>query len=381
MTDINARIDWRPGMEISAQTFKELTANLDFKQRVTSCIANNNRIGILPNSEFKCHGAFVKNVLEIDQFKCMALLPSGKIIDADENVSIKIPILYGDKYYLTVSFGHDEIQFDKEEVTFIRPQYLYEIHTMEEIEGGDYLPIIKFNVSDGMFSIATTFIPPYLLINADNRFNTYIESYVAKISQLTEHPNLEDGEGKRCLLRYMFMLKSYDKQESTHDFMQFVQEIANAIDYYVMRPHTESVPDIPAYSKYDVEEWLSWFEGYLTGAKSVLDGVVLEDHSIDYEKMKQEIKADIYDRVYPELYEQLKKDILEKFNPDMEQQIKDALTTYVNDVLRNELNTSLQTELSTTLYDKLYHILYDALYNALFVPVEEEEQEEYVPQI
>ncbi len=383
MTDINARIDWQPGMELSAQTLKELTDNLDFKQRVMSMIANNNRTGLLPGTEFDCHGAFVKNVLEITHFKCRAILPSGRILDADEDVVIKIPFLYGEKYYLTASFGNDVVQFDKEEVTFIRPQYIYEIHTMEEMESLDCLPVMKFNVTEGMFSISDSFIPPSLLIKTHPRFETSIQSFVEKISLLTDHANLEEGEGKRCLLRYLFMLKSYDRQASTHDFMQFLQEMANAIDYHIMRPNTENAPVVPQCSRFDVEEWLTWFEDYLNGAKTVLDGVVLEDHSIDYDKMKEEIKAEVYDRAYPELYEQLKKDILEKFLPEAKEQIEETITTYINDVLRKELKDTLQEELYTSLYDKLYQPLYDALYNALYVPVEEEEEEEkeFVPQI
>ena len=385
MIDINARIDWQPGMALSAQTFKELTERLDFKQRVTSMIANNNRSGLLPDSVFDCHGTFVKNVLEINHFKCRAILPSGKIVDADEDVVIKIPFLYGDKYYLTVSFGSEEVQFDKEEVTFVRPQYIYEIHTQEEMESLDCLPIMKFNVTEGMFSINASFMPPSLLIKSNSHIKTYIQSFAKKLDKLTDHSNLEDGEGKRCLLRYLFMLKSYDKEASTHDFMQFIQEVANAVDYHVMRPNTDNAPEVPQCSRLDVEEWLTWFDEYLNGAKSVLDGVVLEDHSIDYEKLKEEIKAEVYDRAYPELFEQLKKDVLEKFLPEAQEQLKEALTTYVNDVLRKELKDNLEEDLFTSLYDKLYQALYDALYASLYVPTEKEEEEEeelyFIPEI
>lgn len=383
MTDINARIDWQPGMEISAQTFKELTDNLDFKQRVMSMIANNNRSGLLPDTDFDCQGTFVKNVLEINHFRCRAILPSGRILDADENVAIKIPYLYGDKYYLTVSFGNEEVQFDKEEVTFVRPQYVYELHTMDEMESLDCIPVMKFDVKDGMFAISGSFIPPTLLIKTAPRFETYIESIAEKMSLLTDHANLEEGEGKRSLLRYLFILKSYDRHASTHDFMQFVQEMANAIDYHIMRPNTENAPEVPQCSRFDVEEWLSWFEDYLNGAKTVLDGVVLEDHSIDYEKLKAEIKAEVYARVYPELLEQLRKAIMEEIIPDVQEQLKETLTNYINEVLRPELKDTLLEELNPLLYDKLYKALYDALYNALYVPVEEEEEEEreFVPQI
>lgn len=390
MTDINARIDWQPGMQITAQTMREMAESLDFKQRMMNLIANNNRIGILPGTEFSCHGVFVRNVLEISPLRCRAILPSGRIVDADEDVRIKIPILYGDKYYLTISFGDGEVGYDKEEVAFVRPQYLYEIHTMEEIEKGDYMPLAKFNVSDGMFSINAHYMPPTLLISSNGLFAEYIASFAEKLSLLANHANMEEGEGKRCLLSYLFRLKSYDPKESTHNFLQLMEEIAQAVDFYVMGHNTTNnngnIPanahEIAVATPYDVEEWLTWMQGYLDGAKSILDGVVLEDHSIDYEKLKQEITTDVYERAYQQIYEQLRKEILERFNPDMEQQIREALTSYLNDVMRQEITDSVREDLSSSLYDKLYQILYDALYNALHVEEEEaEEEEEYIPQI
>lgn len=382
MTDINARIDWQPGMQITAQTMKEMAESLDFKQRMMNLIANNNRIGILPGTEFSCQGIFVRNVLEIDHFKCRAILPSGRIVDANENVSIKIPILYGDKYYLTISFGEGQVSYDKEEVAFVRPQYLYEIHTMDELENGDYMPLQRFNVKEGTFNIAPDYIPPTLLISGNERYQHFIDIYSEKLQLLATHANLEEGEGKRCLLRYMFMIKGYDRKETTRNFLKLMQEIAQAIDYYVVKPNTTNTEEIPAMTPYDVEEWLSWMQGYLDTAKSILDSVVLEDHSIDYEKMKQEITADVYERAYKEIYEQLKKDILEKFNPDMEEQIKDTLTHYLNEVMRPEISNELKDKLSTSLYDQLYKILYEALYAALYVEEEkEEEEEEFIPQI
>lgn len=381
MTDINSKIDWQPGMELTAQSLKELAANLDHRQRMTGSIAHDHRSGILPQSEFRCQGAFVKNVLEISSFRCMALLPSGRIVDADEDVTVKIPLLYGDKYYLTVAFGEGEVAFGKGEVAFVRPQYLYEIHTIDEIAENDCMPVMKFTVSEGIFNIDTSYIPPHFLLQDDNRLAGFIDTFAAKLSELARHANLEDGEGKRCLLRYLFQLQGYDRGETTQHFMQFVAELAYAIDYHVMRPHLDHAPDIPASSPYDVAEWLTWFADYLSGAQSVLDKVVLEDKTIDYEKLKQEVADDVYQRAYGKIYAQVKRDILDKFNPEMEKQIRERLTAYLNDTLGIQLHDTLQTELSASLHEKLYQPLYDALYNSLYVPPVEEEVEEFVPKI
>lgn len=368
-------------MPLTAQSLREIATLLDRKQRVVSSVALNHRFGILPHAEFRCRGAFVKNVLEIRPLKCMALLPSGRIIDTNEDVSVKIPLLYGEKYYLTVAFDAEEVSYEKGDVPLVRPRYQYEIHTMEEMEQGDCLPIMKFVVTDGRFNIDATFLPPHFLLDGDERFAAHIDSIAEKLSLLTAHANLEDGEGKRCLLRYLFQLRSYDRKETTANFMQFVQEVAHAIDYYVMRPNMTDTPAIATCSHYDVGEWLAWFGGYMDAAKSVLDKVVLEDRTIDYEKLKQEIQADVYQRVYDLIYGQVKSDILDKFNPEMEKQIRETLTVYLNDVLGKQLHDTLQTELSASLREGLYQPLYNALYDALYVPVVEEEREEYIPQI
>lgn len=381
MTDINARINWQPGMQITAQTMKEMAESLDFKQRMMNLIANNNRIGILPQTEFCCHGSFYKNILEINNFKCRAILPSGRITDADENISIKIPILYGETYYLTISFGEGQVSYEKEEVAFVRPQYLYEIHTLEEIEKGDYLPLLKFRVSEGMFNITPNYIAPTLLISSNEKYKQFLDIFIEKLQLIATHANLKEGEGKQCLQKYLFTLKSCNPQESTHHFMQLLQEIAHAIDYHVVSTCAQHTTEIPTVCLYDVEEWLTWFGDYLDSSKNLLDGFVLKEDHIDYEKLKQEITADVYERTYQQVYERLKKEILEKFNPDMEEQIKATLTQYLNEVMRQEISNQLKDELSTALYDKLYQILYDALYAALYVEEEEEEEEQYIPQI
>lgn len=381
MADINARIYWQPGMELTANTFKELAANLYTKQKIANCIANNNRIGLLPEAEFDCGGRFVKNVLEIPHFRCRALLPSGRIIDADEDVTVKIPILYGDTYYLTVGFGEEDVTFEKREVTFVRHRYVYGIHTLEEVQKGDLMPVLKFSVTEGRFSIDAAYIPPCLLVGSDSRLSEAATRVADALEAISRHEHLEEGEGKRCVLHYTFLLRAYDSHNSTQDFMQLLLETAHAVDYHLARPNTGAAPDIPRPDAFDVAEWLKWLDGYLAGIVTILDGVVLEDHTIDYEKLKEELRAEIYDKVYAELYERIRKEILERFNPDMERVLRETLTAYIDGELRARLSASLTEELSASLHDRLYPQLYESLYNALYVPVQEEEEEEYIPQI
>ena len=399
--DINARINWMPGMEITAQTFLGMAEHWDFRQRLALRAAlGSNRMGLLPGAPFSCNGIFVKNQFEIDHFQCMALLSSGRIVNADEDITVTIPMLFGDRYYLTVGFGEDKTEFEREGVPFVRPHYVYAINTMEEIQSGDLFPLMRFHVSDGVFAIDTDFMPPCLLLTENPRFKTYIDQYIERLQILSIHENFADGEGKRAMLRYVFMLKGYNLQNSMQDFILLTQEIAQAIDYYIVRPNREQAIDIAVPSQVDIQIWLKWLDDYLAGAAVILDGVVLEDNTIDYEALLAQAKAELYERLHPELIEKLLADMKAELQSEIKQQTE-SLTTYINETLKTAILEQLSTEMDSrttafmedmtqkfdemgrqihdSLYEKLYFELFENLFNALYVP--EPEEKEFVPLI
>ena len=373
--NINSRIDWKAGMAISAQTFLELDENLRHRQQAATRAVNGNEFGLIPFTEFDRQGGFVRNKLEIDHLACMALLPSGKILHIDEKVVVTVPLVYGNEYYLACGFGEKEVEFDVKEVPFVRPEYTYGIYSLSELEGTDLFPVMKFKVSDGIFSIDESYIPPCLYLSSDNRFQPYLEQLTKQVSLLAEHPNLESGEGKRAFQRYAYLLKSYDSQGRTCPFIQLTYEIAQAIDYYIVTPNTETPVTIPAYSGYDIANWLDWLDSYLHNAAGTLDKVVLEDHTIDFDELKAQIKAELYEQLRPELYEQLYTELKAKLYAEISEDLTVRLTDYINQQLKTELHDLLSGELSEELYESLYKNLYESLYNALYVPVEKEEDE------
>lgn len=399
--DINARINWMPGMEVTANTFLGMAENWNYKYRLALRAAlGNNRMGLLPESVFNCNGIFVKNRFEVDHLQCLALLTSGRIVSADEDVQVTIPMLFGDRYYLTVGFGEESTEYEQEGVPFIRPHYVYGIHTIEEIEANDLFPLLRFRVTDGVFSMDTEFIPPCLLLTADKRFQDYIDRYVEKLTILANHKSLADGEGKRAVLRYVFRLKGYNLQNSLQDFVLLTQEIAQAIDYYIVTPNWDQPTVVPQPSYTDIQSWLQWLDDYLGGAAVILDGVVLEDNTIDYEALLAQAKAELYEKLHPELIEKLLADMKEELRAEMQQQTE-SLTNYINNNLRaammeqlgsemdNRMNNLSETlnqkfdqlgkDLSESLYEKLYFNMFDHLFNALYVP--EPEEKEYIPLI
>jgi hypothetical protein len=309
-------------------------------------------------------------------------------------------MLFGDKYYLTVGFGDDQVEFEKKGVTFVRPHYTYGIHTGEEVEANDLFPLLRFHVAEGIFSADISYMPPCLLLTENPQFKVYIESYTEQMTILATHPNLADGEGKRAFLRYVFMLRSYNMKNSMQSFILFTQEIAQAINYYIVTPNRDLPIEIPQPQQIDIQAWLQWLEDYMKGAAVILDGVVLEDNTIDYEALLAQAKKELYEKLHPELIEKLLADMKEELREEMRQQTE-QLTTYINETLKTAILEQLTTEmndrqtkmsemltvkfdelakdLNESLYEKLYVALFENLFKALYVP--EPEEEKFVPLI
>lgn len=396
--DVNSKINWSPGMEITAKTLIGLEEKLDFQRRVAIRAAlGNTRMGMVPGSTLSCNGSFFKNTFEIEHLQCKALLPSGRVVDADEQAVVPIPMLFGDRYYLTIGVGDGHIEFEKEGVAYTRPVYEYSLKTEDEVESDDVMPMMRFSVKEGVFSIDADYIPPCLSLLSEPRFEEYVDRYVVQMSAITSHQNLEDGDGKRALLHYLFILKGYNLKNSVHDFILMLQEIAQAVDYYIITPHMDQPVDMKEPSQIDIQLWLDWFSNYLAGAIAVLDKVVLEDNTIDYDALLRQAKAELYAQLHEELIVKLlaetKEELLKMVKDEMQNaldQQTQTLTEYINNTMRPELLAQIQAEIkhslnmmedkiSEKIYERLYEQLFEHLFNALYVP--EPENEKFVPLI
>ena len=135
----------------------------------------------------------------------------------------------------------------------------------------------------------------------------------------------------------------------------------------------------------------------LIGAIAVLDKVVLEDNTIDYDALLKQAKAELYAQLHEELIvkllaetkEELLKMVKEELENSLAQQTQ-TLTDYINNTLKpslqehfiEEMKRSLaimEDDLSEKIYERLYEGLFEHLFNALYVP--EPEDEKFVPLI
>jgi len=385
-------------MEITAQTFIGLEERLDLQQRIAIRAAlGSTRMGLLPGGTFNCSGVFVKNTFEIERLQCRALLASGGVVDVDEPVAVAIPMLFGDSYYLTVGIGDGRTAFEREGVGYTRPQYEYGIRTREEVEGGDVMPLMHFLVKDGVFSIDTDYIVPCLLMSGDSRLAGYAGRFAGLIEAITQHEHLEEGDGKRALLHYLFVLRGYGNRHSVGDFVGMLQEVAQAVDYYIISPNTEQRQVMKEPRQADVAGGLGWLEDYLEGAVAVLDRVVLEDRTIDYDALLRQAKAELYDQLHEELIVRLLNETKAELVGLVKEELQNALAAQMQTLvehINNSLRPSLEEHIGTVLkagmaemekglqrnlYERLYEMLFEHLFNALYVP--EPESEKFVPLI
>ena len=182
------------------------------------------------------------------------------------------------------------------------------------------------------------------------------------------------------------------------DFVLLTQEIAQAIDYYIVTPHREQRVKVPKPSQIDIQLWLQWLDDYLVGAITILDGVVLGENTIDYDALLAQAKKELYEQLHPELLEKLIMQTKEELHQEI-QQLTDSLTIYIRETLKTELSNQLSSDiesrstllsdrltesmdlmskdLAKSLYDKLFSDIYIGVYNVLH----EEEEDHFIPMI
>jgi len=376
--DINARINWLPGMELTAEAFSSFDENLDFRQQAAIRAALGSRIGLLPGLPFRCEGSFQHSDFRVEEFRCMALLPSGWILDSDQGFSVPVPQLTEPGYYyLCGGFSPKLTIFERRGVEFVRPVYQYEFLSAADLKCGDMIPLLRFNLHGQDFDLDPDFITPCLTIAGDERISEHIACIAELLATIEKHPNLEPGEKHRFIDHCRVSFENLYPQYAVEDLLKQTHEMVNSLEYLLFEPEGKSIKDtVPECSQYDIQLWLVWVEQLLERAQTVLDGVVLVDDSIDYDKLKAELRAEISDMLRQELHPELERMVEEQTTArvqEMEQRLTTTMQGYIDGTTRPQLHDQLFGELDEPMRKDLYRQLYDDLYRALFVPTKVEE--------
>ena len=403
----NAKIHWKPGMALTDTVMRRLENSLDSRQQlVLRAALADGRTGLLPGLPFHAEGSFVGRTYELNELQLTALLPSGRIVDADGQLKMDIPKLTEKEYFLCLGFSDSGPRlFEREGVPYEEPLYELSLHTLDDIVPADVVPIKRFVIDDGVLSIDEHYVPPVLTVCASQRLVECISLSVGDIEGILAHSSLAEGEGKRCLSQKLFELKNFNVLRSSRHLVNTLQELAMAVKYYIVdAKEQELAKGLIAErqegglaklcngrmaqlwndsrrqpSMLNVASYIEWLHEWLGAQTAVLDLVQIVDNSIDYEQLKREIKE--------ELYAQLREEIYEKMIVEMHDRLHDRLAAELKQVLKeciDDIVPRIKRELADELHDKLYGQLYDALFKALYDELyrpDDEVVDEFVPMI
>ncbi len=374
--DINSKIKWIPGTVLNIDALNNLDNNLEQRRLISIRASVGNRFGLLPEREFSADGMFAKGCFEIPALNCIALLPSGNLIDIRESVSIRMPKLSDGVHYCCAGYSGNLIEFEHGGLTYERPQYAYTIQDISGLEKNDVFPIVRFQVADGICTIDNEYIPPCLLLSCDKRLIDYKNLLIDKVSRLEAHKNLTGSMGKDNLFRIILHLRSITDKNTPNELLLLTSELMTIVGQYIVRPYSEDserTTDIPVKSLYDVEMWIKWLIGYLDSALTILDTIVPSDSGLDIEALKKEITDTLHQQLRDELSESIATNLRTLLNEDINGKMSELLKDYLDGTFRAELHNDLSDEIQDNLQGILYSSLYQALYNALFVPDTKEE--------
>lgn len=372
--DINARIKWTPGMELTARTFDAFIDNGVKRRAMIFRTLSGNRVGVLPEVEFHAAGRFVQGRFEMDPLKCMGLLSSGNILCVDEEVSFEMPQLQQEGYYyFCVGLGDEYVPFEVDGIAYERPSYKFSVLKLEEIEQADMLPLARFNVTDGVCNIDTDYIAPHILLGGDKRLLEYRDEIVKGIDAIASHKNVRVASGRNTFMRLSYSIAHLDEVSLLDDMVSCTTDLVEMSGYFIYKRNGKPVPSFDKPSFYDIELWLKYLVSFLAEVARFMDEVTPEDDGvIDVDSLKAQIEADLTEKLVPVLSQTIGDSLKVSVYQELEARMSDVLKEYVDGTFKKTLHDSLGGELAQSLSTKLYDELYKALYDALYVPVKEE---------
>lgn len=380
-------------MEMTASLFEHLCDDLDERQRTVIRTAFcDGSTGLVPGCEYRAEGGFVERTYELTGFRCTALLPSGRLMSVDEDLKLPIPRLSGSDYYLCVGESAEgEHLFEKDGIPYRRPRYELSLHTPEELPGTGLFAIKHFLISDGTLQVEEGFIPAALSLSSDGRLMEHVRKITGGLKALAEHPNMEEGECRRTLRYLVFRLGTITGESPVRDLVCLLQETVQACGYHIADVIGSTLENIPEEvlrlredgrrepRRYDIAAFLRWTGEYIEALGGLMDRVVPVDRTIDYEKLKREIREEIYSR----LREEITADVTGALHGRLTEELTGSLTEMLRGMF-SETVPALREELADSLHSRLYPELYDAVYEALkalLYKPEESKEESFLPLI
>lgn len=373
----NSKIQWQPGMPITASLMQHQEDRLSNLQHLMVRTAlGHGRFGVLPGCECNTTGSFVNRKYEMTGLRLTVMLPSGIVIDVDGDMELSIPHITDDELFVTIGIEPDsEYAFQQEGIPFVMPTYRLELHTLEQMQQMDVVPLKRFTVNNGMLNVDTDYIMPTLAVESDSRYMSYVSGYIDSINVLVKHDHMVDDLGwscKRNLIQLQSRLKNINGRNATSDLTDLLHDIAETVGFFIVEEMGAGIDEMPEgvmqlhqdprrqMTPYNVAAYMMWLDEYLKSLPAVMDEVKLIDHNIDIDALKAEIKSELLQELMAALEQRIQQ-MHDQLTEELTAKIMETVTEYINGTLKPEL----RDELFAQLRDPLYNDLYEALMNAL----------------
>jgi len=364
--EINARINWKPGMELTSALLNKLYGFSE-NSRVALCNSFFSRAGIIPDTELDIYASFVNRQLELDVRSLHAALPEGELLDFDGKASVPVKDLSDGSWYACAGLG-DEVEFESEGIPCVRDSVTFSIMSLEEAGSSKVIPLVKLLVGDGSVEIDRDYIAPVFKLSSDSRLKQWKDRIASALSELLKHPKLVNEDLRSLLTLTYSRFVRVTRNGYTEVLLSLCNDVVSLLDAYLLHAPEEDY-EWPENFFLDISLVLKFTEDAISKGVTALDELEIVDDSIDFDALKAQIVSEVTDRVRSDLMSEIDSRLT-----SLETSLSERLLYNIRELVPEEvdkLRDGLRDEISQNLRESLYPALYDALYNALFVPKEE----------
>jgi hypothetical protein len=230
--NIYHKIDWKPGMEITASTFIEAEKYHLFQHKINRKLATLKSYGLLPNTRFECLYTVNGDTLQVEDLQCEAITRNGSLLQIKNEFSIAIPEIEVDTLYLVAQIeGFSPVEIDN--VPYMELNYYYTFKMWEELSNGNVFPLLKLTRYDGGWR-EMNYIPPAIALNSHKELKNKHQKAIKLIDEIMAV--LKEKNVPASLLYYFSLfsieLKFYTTDESPFEFLLLLKKILRTIELY-----------------------------------------------------------------------------------------------------------------------------------------------------
>lgn len=205
---INNKIDWKRGMEVTPATFIEADNHHDSIRRLYRQLIAPMAYGLIPQSDFELKYAFKDSHLILEKVSCTILDTEGHLLQLTKGTAVPLPKTAQGVCYLAVSFD-GENHIEENGVPYVEDSCKYQIINLLNPDSLSPFPILKLYAGPESWEVLD-FIPPCYTLSA--------------------HPELTDlsHQCKQCLQKLWTLLGKKERGEAFFQLGCLLVEMTNA---------------------------------------------------------------------------------------------------------------------------------------------------------